>query len=112
MRYVITQPSDYLRAELLERETGEETKAFLGALASAALKSGCSKILICVRISRPIFRIEQYQASAYLKELGARPGFMVALVAAREDVRAAHEYVEVIARQHRANVRSFADEPS
>ena len=60
--------------------------------------------------SRPIFRIEQYQASAYLKELAARPQFRVALVAHRADVRAAHQYVELLAKQQRANLRSFEDE--
>ncbi|MGQ0656069.1 MAG: STAS/SEC14 domain-containing protein [Betaproteobacteria bacterium] len=110
MRYSIVAVKHYLRAELLDRETVEETREFLSALAQAARKHNSSRVLICVHSSRPIFRIEQYQASAYLKELAARPHFRVALVAHRADVRAAHQYVELVARQQSANLRSFEDE--
>ena len=110
MRYTIVAVKHYLKAELLDRETVEETREFLGALAQAALKHRSSRVLICVHSSRPIFRIEQYQASAYLKELAARPELRVALVAQRADVRAAHEYVELLAGQQGAALRSFESE--
>jgi hypothetical protein len=63
-----------------------------------------------VHTSRPIFRVEEYHASLYLKELAARANARVALVSSRLDTRAAHEYLEVLARQHGANLRSFSDE--
>jgi hypothetical protein len=110
VRFSIVAVKHYLRAELLDRETIDETREFLAALAQAARKHNSSRVLICVHSSRPIFRIEQYQASIYLKELAARPEFRVALVAHRADVRAAHQYVEVLAKQQSANVRSFEDE--
>ena len=110
MRFSIVAVKHYLRAELLDRETIDETREFLAALAQAARKHNSSRVLICVHSSRPIFRIEQYQASAYLKELAARPQFRVALVAHRADVRAAHQYVELLARQQCAGLRSFDDE--
>ncbi|MEA3194607.1 MAG: hypothetical protein QOD26_2940 [Betaproteobacteria bacterium] len=69
-----------------------------------------SRILICVRASRPIFKVEQYSASAYLKEIALRPWLRVALVTARADVRSAHEYGELLAKQQGANLRSFADD--
>jgi len=110
VRYSIVTLKDYVRAELLERKTAEETREFLVKLAAEALKHGKARLLICVHSSRPIFKVEEYQASAYLKELAARPGFKVALVSSRLDVRAAHEYLEVLARQQCANLRSFSDE--
>ena len=110
MRFSIVAVKHYLRAELLDRETVDETRDFLNALAQAARKHNSSRVLICVHSSRPIFRIEQYQASAYLKELASRPEFRVALVAHRADVRAAHQYVEVLAKQQAANLRSFENE--
>ena len=110
MRYSIVAVKHYLKAELLDRETVEETREFLNALARAARKHASSRVLICVHSSRPIFRIEQYQASAYLKELAVRPQFRVALVAYRADVRAAHQYVELLARQQSASLRSFDSE--
>lgn len=111
MRYNITASGPYLRAELIERETAEETRTFLRALAQASLQQGNSKVLICVRASRSIFKVEECGASMLLSELAARPAFKVALVADRHEVRASHEYVELLARQHGANLRSFgADE--
>jgi hypothetical protein len=110
MRFGIAKLKDYLRAELLDRETVEETREFLMALAVTALQHRKTKVLICVHSSRPIFKVEEYHASVYLKELGARPEFKIALVSTRLDIRAAHEYIEVLAMQQGANVRSFADE--
>jgi hypothetical protein len=110
MRYSIVAIKHYLRAELLDRETVEETTEFLAALVAAARKHGSSRVLICVHSSRPIFRIQQYHASIYLRELSERPAFKVALVAHRSDVRGAHQYVELLARQQGANLRSFDEE--
>ena len=110
MRFNIVALKEYLRAELLDRDTAHETREFLKALAAAALEGGHNRVLICVHTSRPIFRVEEYQASRYLKELAARPGARVALVSSRMDIRAAHEYIEVLARQQGASVRSFSDE--
>jgi hypothetical protein len=110
MRFAITALQDHLRAELFDRETVGETREFLAALGEEALRQGSPRILICVNVSRPIFKVEDYQASYYMKELAARPTARVALVSNRHDIRAAHEYIEVLARQQGANVRSFADE--
>ena len=110
MHFSIEPGEGYLRAELVERETGGETREFLEALAAECLRRGLSSVLICVRASRPIFRVEQYRASFYLQELACRPDYRVALVASRPDIRAAHEYLEVLAGQHGAHLRSFSHE--
>ena len=110
MRFNIVALKDYLRAELLDRDTAHETRDFLKALAAAALEGRHTRVLVCVHTSRPIFRVEEYHASRYLKELAARPGAKVALVSSRMDIRAAHEYLEVLARQQGARLRSFSDE--
>jgi hypothetical protein len=110
MRFSITPVDGLLRAELIERETPAETRAFLDALAAACQAHGLYSILICVRASRPIFKVEQYRASLYLGELARRPGCRVALVASRPDLRAAHEYLEVLGGLQGASVRSFSHE--
>jgi hypothetical protein len=110
MRFTVIAHPDYLRADLFGRETAGETREFLKALAEEALERGSTRVLICVNASRPIFRVEEYGASDYLKQLAGRPTTRVALVSSRPDIRAAHEYVEVLARQQSAEVRSFADE--
>ena len=109
MSHIAAQAS-VLRAELVERQTVAQTLEFLAALADAALRHQATRILINVRASRPIFKVEQYSASKYLKEIASRPWLKVALVAGRADVRSAHEYVELLAKQRGANLRSFADD--
>ena len=54
-------------------------------------------LLVSVRNSRPIFKVDQYR---------------IALLADSEELRASHEYIEVLARQQGANVRAFRDEAS
>ena len=110
MRFTIAALQDHLRAELFDRQTVEETREFLAALGEEALRRRSSRILVRVSSSRPIFKVENYQASSYLKQLAARPAIKMALVSNRHDIRAAHEYLEVLARQRGANLRSFAEE--
>lgn len=111
VRFSIVRVEDYLRAELVGRKTAEETREFLEALAGATLEHAILKLLICVNSSLSIFKVEQYGASAYMKRLAARPAFRVALIADNHEVRVAHQYVELLAKQSGANVRSFgADE--
>lgn len=110
MRYGFTLVDNCLRAELIGRETVAETRQFILATADEARRVQCPRILVCVRRSRPIFMVEQYHVSDYFKELAKNPGVRVALTADSAEVRAAHEYIEVLARQYGANVRAFREE--
>jgi len=110
VRYTFTRHAGYLRAELTGRSTAAETEEFLQALAVEALQIGSRRLLISVRASDPIFRVEEYSLSEYLKLLLSNPGTRVALVADSPEVRAAHEYVETIAFQRGADVRSYVTE--
>lgn len=100
----------YLKAALSGRETIEETQKFIRALAATSLKHGTTRTLIFVSSSKPIFRVQEYQVALYLKELAARPEYRVALVADEAEVQSAHDYVELLAKQHGANLRAFRDE--
>jgi len=111
MRYKFSMVHDCLRAELVGRESVDETQEFIRAAGEEARKLRCPRILVWVRRSRPIFKVEQYRISEYFKQLAANPEVRVALLADSEEVRAAHEYIEVLARQQGANVRAFRDEP-
>jgi hypothetical protein len=107
--YKITLDQGVLRAELFGRETVEETKAFFQAAISAARESRCPCILISVRASKPIFQVERHGLIEYFRELAATSP-RIALLGYSRDLRLSHEYVELIARQHGLNVRSFLDE--
>ena len=111
MQYKFTLLQDCVRAELSARETVAETQEFIRAAMAEAAKHKCPRMLVWVRRSRPIFKVEQYRISEYFKQLAANREVRVALLADSEEVRAAHEYIEVLARQQGANVRAFREEP-
>ena len=111
MRYKFSMVQDCLRAELVGRESVDETQEFIRAAGEEARKVRCPRILVWERRSRPIFKIEQYRISEYFKQLAANREVRVALLADSEEVHAAHEYIEVLARQQGAKVRAFREEP-
>jgi hypothetical protein len=112
MHYIIDQGTGCVRAELFGRETAAETQDFIRALTGEVQKNGCTAVLVTVRNSRPIFKLDPHEAAGQLRRLAASPGYRVALLADTEELRTSHEYIEVLARQQGANVRAFRDEPS
>ena len=112
MHYTIVQGNGHLRAELYGRETIGETQDFIRAVTEEVLKNGHTMVLVSVRNSRPIFKVDQYRIAEQFRRLAAEPKYRVALVADSDELRASHEYIEVLARQQNANVRAFRDEPS
>ncbi len=110
MRYTIETVDGCLRAELVGRETADHTREFLAALAREALAGDHTRLLIVVRKSRTIFQVEKYGISQWFRQLAEKPGVRVALVADSSELRAAHDYIQMLARQQKANVRAFHDE--
>lgn len=107
MRYTIEVRDGYLRAEMIERETPQETAQFGDALHAAMVEKRLSKVLVVVRASRPIFRVEEYQLSDFLVRLS---GVKVAVVSDSRELGAAHQYIELIATQKRVALRAFTSE--
>lgn len=110
MQFRFAIQGEVLRAELYRRETGEETRRFLHALAAQAKESGCTRILIVVRASRPIFKVEQYGITEAFRAMLGAPGVRVALTGDNEALRASHEYIELLASQQKVALRAFQDE--
>src|SRR5882672_7339797 len=110
MGHGITLDRGVLRAELFGRETVEETRAFFRAIVSASRESQCPYILISIRSSKPVFQLERHGLIEYFRELAVTPSRRIALLGDSRDLRLSHEYIELIARQHGLNVRSFPDE--
>jgi len=102
---------DHIRAELSERQTALETREFLAAAAAAAQAHQCGRVLIVVKDSKPLFKVEEYGISEYFKALAANRAFKVALLSDAGEIRASHEYIALLASQHRAQVQSFSSEP-
>jgi hypothetical protein len=105
---IILEP-EFLRAELTHRETVDETRQFLRAVVRNCAR--CPRVLISVRASHPLFRVERDGLVEFLREIAQAPQHRIALVADAPDLQASHEYLELIARQRGVCVRSFRTEP-
>jgi len=109
MWYQITVNPDYLKAELFDRQTPQETREFLDAVFAECTKQQRYRVLISVRSSRPIFSVEKYGLSSFI-ELALKHSAKIAVLADSTEVRIAHEYAVMLARLRGVNVRTFRDE--
>ena len=108
-RHHISAEPDYLRAELFNRQTVEETRTFLDAVLAAAIEHRIPFVLIRVRNSVPIFTIERYGLSDYL-DRAFKSKYRIALVGDTAELRIAHQYIATIARMRGVKLRAFGDE--
>ena len=109
MHYTFKQAPGLLRAELFGRQTAEQTHEFVDALLAEAQRRAATRVLAWVRNSRPIFKVEQYGITDKLRAIAGR-GLRIALLADSDEVRASHQYIEVLAGHHGAKLRAFRDE--
>jgi hypothetical protein len=109
MYFRIAGAAGYLRADLFARETAEETREFLNALAEKVAEQSCCRVLISVHRSKPVFRVGQYDLLSYFA-VARRSALKIALLGDSEELRIAHQYVESLAHQHDVNLRAFRAE--
>jgi hypothetical protein len=112
VKYAIEPRYGYLSAEIAQRESARDMKEFALAVKSACLEHGCPRILMSVRESRTVFKAEEYglagDSPGYASGL-VTPSCRIALVGDNSELNHAHEYVELVARQQKLNVRAFRD---
>src|SRR6195256_6905125 len=106
----ITVGPGYLKADLFNRQTDEEARDALAAIAAEARKHACSQILIAVHASRPLFKVEQYELPDYFGGLGEILKYRIALTGDSDELRLSQQYIELLARRSGVNVRSFPNE--
>ena len=109
MRYTIDVHPGYIKAEMRDRETGEETRTFVEAILAALRQSRLSRLLISVRASRPVFKVEQYGLSEALVQV-AGTGLRVAFIADSKEVGMSQEYIALLGQQKGLDFRTFATE--
>jgi hypothetical protein len=109
MRFEITLHPSYLRADLYQRKSAEETRVFLEAVAAEGIKHEKWRVLISVHDSDPIFTVEKYGLSAFI-EIAQKYAEKIALVADSREVRIAHEYAAVLVRLGGVDVKTFREE--
>ena len=112
MRYTIeTQPGGYLKAEMVERDTAEETAQFVAAIVDALRKGGERRLLISTRQSRPVFKVEDWKLSAALDQVMSIPGLKVAFVSDTRELAMSQDYIALLGRQRGLDFQAFgADE--
>lgn len=109
MRFSIEARGGYLHAKLSGRESAAEMREFLLAVHAACGRHGIPRVLMSIRASRAIFRPEDYGLSGYANAL-VTPACRIALAGDTPEQNAAHEYIELVARQQGIDVRAFRDE--
>jgi hypothetical protein len=107
MKYQITMEGGFLRADLLERETAEETRAFLQAVVLGSVNHRCSRILVHVRLSNPLFTVERHGVLGLFKKIASDPLHRIALLGDTLELGMSHDYVSLLGRQQGINLRSF-----
>src|SRR5436190_15806499 len=111
MRFSVDLRQGYLAAELVGRQTADDMREFLHAVQAACRQHACPRILMTVRSSRVMFKPDDYGLSSYVPEL-VSPACQIALLGDSQELHAAHEYIELVARQQHINARAFRDETS
>jgi hypothetical protein len=106
----ITPYPTYLRADIAGRESAAATGRFLTDIGREMSRLGLSRVLIAVRESRAIFKVEEISISQHFKALEGRKDVRIALFGDSSELHASHGYMEVLARQRGVNVRAFRDE--
>ncbi len=109
MRYEIIAGPKYVRADLYNRRTAQETGEFLAALAEECIRLNCFRVLVSVHFSKPIFTLEKYGFSAFI-EIALTNSAKIAVLTDNPEMRIAHEYAVMLARLRGVNVRTFRDE--
>src|SRR2546429_2716024 len=112
MKYQMTMEGGFLRAELLERKTTEETRAFLQSVELASVNHRCSRILVHVRLSNPLFTVERHGVLKHFKKIAADPFHRTALLGDTVELGTSHDYAPLLRRQQRSNLRSPQTERS
>lgn len=110
MQIGFTLRDGVLLADIRNRETAEETRQLADAVFAEIARSGARKILLHIRDSRTIFKVEDYGLSGILDRIAAAPGMRVAAVAKEPTLHSAHQYIELIARQRSVAYRAFRSE--
>jgi len=110
MVYRITLELEFLRAELFDRETADEVKSFLRAVAGASRKSQRACILMWVHAMKPLFEDDPYELIRYVGTLLLPPSWKIALLGDATDFQGTHESVEAVAGKFRLNLWPFQEE--
>lgn len=110
MKYKIELCAGYIKAEMVERDTAEETSEFVTAILGALRSHGVFRVLISIRSSRPVFKVEEWNLSGALDQVMGAPGLKVAFIADTKEIGMSQEYIALLAQQRGLAFRAFGAE--
>ena len=110
MRYSIEPQQGYLKAEMVERDTAAETAEFVEAIVAALQARHADRLLVSIRSSRPVFKVEEWKLSAALDKVMSIAGLQVAFIADTREVQMSQEYIALLGRQRGLDFQSFESE--
>ena len=110
MRYTIEPKSGYLKAEMVERDTSAETAEFVEAIVAALRTHQVSRVLISIRGSRPVFKVEEWKLSQTLNLLMSIPDVHVAFISDTRELKMSQDYIALLGRQRGLAFETFDTE--
>ena len=96
-----------LLAEMIERETAEETARFVEGMFAALREHGANRVLISVLRSRSLFKVEDWKLSSAVDAIKDIPGFRVAFIADSKEVSMSQDYICMLLAQRGINCAVF-----
>lgn len=103
----ISPRAGYLHISVSERGGTDDARKLLQKIIAAVDDGGHRRLLISVRRSRAIFKVEEYGLSDMLARAAGMPGLKVALVADTAELFASYQYVELLAAQKQLAAKAF-----
>ena len=110
MHYTIEVLSGCIKAEMVERDTAAETADFVRAIVDSMRAHEIYRILISIRKSRPVFKVEQWKLSETLDMLMSVPHIQVAFIADTPELKMSQDYIALLGRQRGLQFETFATE--
>ena len=106
----ITARAGYLAVSVSERAGADDSRELLQKLIGVVQAGEHRRVLISVRRSRALFKVEDYGLSDVLTRAAGLPGLRVALVADTSELYASYQYVELLAAQKGLAAKAFRSE--
>jgi hypothetical protein len=98
VQYKIELCAGHIKAEMIERDTAAETSEFVNAVLSALQSHRIFRVLISIRSSRPVFKVEEWNLSGALDQLIGVPGLKVAFIADTKEISMSQDYIALLAQ--------------
>jgi hypothetical protein len=110
VQYKIELCAGYIKAEMIERDTASETQEFVNAILDALRSHRIFKVLISIRSSRPVFKVEEWNLSGALEQVMGAPGLRVAFISDTKEIGMSQEYIALLGQQRGLAFRAFGAE--